>query len=261
LKVEKLKTVMYDQSFDMTKLELDISCATIQIEVATDNRLRIERLHHSHIKVSEQNGTVKLRQIGKPLFHPAAVKVLVPSCCVPDISANIKLGTISVSGGIYGDVTIVGGEATINLSNLAFANGHINVKSLTLTCSDVSARQYMAINSTEGSALIDDSFCTNLDIVLKSGNIGISNLKCHSSSLSTEKGGINLILSGDESEYNLSLTSNHGLCNRENTTGAKQNIKAFTDYGNITVEFSKHKEANDDGNDDVTKDPRSTLQS
>lgn len=259
MKVEKIKTIKYSESFDLLKLELDITRATVHIAVSGDNQLKIERLNHSHIIITEQNGVVKLKQIGSPLFHPAVVKISVPPCCVPDITANIKQGSLDINGGIYGDVTIRGGDAKIDITNCAMTCGQINVKTLSLDCEDISARQYMSITSFEGNTLIDNSFCTDLDVNQKSGNIGISNLKCHDSSLSVEKGGINLILNGYESEYNLMVYSKHGMCNRENTSGARHNIKAYADYGNITIEFSKIKEAEIYGNDNVTEDTRLTL--
>lgn len=252
----KDKYIYFQTARDVVRTECELNCGDVEIIGCDDAKFGIERTRHTLLKISESDGAVKIKQIGKPLFHRAAIKIYVPAYCVPDITLKAKQGKIKISDGIFGDLRIKYNDAEISLAHASFVNTDICCNDVAFWCSDISVKSSFDCTADNGEGLMENSYCSNLDIRFKSGGIGITELKCPDSFLSVERGSLNVIMKGSSDDFTLNLVSKHGTCNRESVYGGSQAFKAYTEYGNIVVDFTEHKEDTFNGNDYVAEDPR-----
>lgn len=256
--MKRQKIICFKASDGAVKIDIDLICADVQIESTRDKTLSVHKLRHSHIKVSEHNGVIKIKQTRKPRFHRAQAKIFIPLHCVPDIKAEIGIGKICVYGGLYGDLSAHCGDAKIELVSSAFADAEINGRSLSLNCSEISVKRSFGISAFEGDFLIENSYCTALDCNCRTGDVGTMLLRCKDSSFTVDKGSINLSFDGSEDDYSLHLLSRNGLCNRADSCDGDNTVKAYINKGNIVVDFSKKKES-ENGHDHVSEDTRVAL--
>lgn len=253
--MKEIKHIYNDCAGDVFKLEIDLTCADVEITGAENGALVVSKLKHSHIKTSVHDGVLRIKQTRKPFFHRAAVKISIPAHCVPDVNANIKQGKLAVTGGLYGDLTVRCGTGRVSLGSCSFINCDVSGSDLKLGCGDVSVKRCFIANVAEGEILVENSFCYNLDAVIKSGNFGATALKTRDSSVIVERGCVNLILDGAAENYSLNLLSKNGTCNRESAAGGKIPVKAYAGCGNISIDFTQIKEV-DYGNDNVAENSR-----
>lgn len=226
---------------------------SIEIYGVPQGKPTVEKIRHSHIKISEKDGVLKIKQPRKPWLHKSAVKIYVPDYCMPDVSLTLPQGRISVENGIYGDLRIKAGNAEVSLNSLCAANAEISGGAINVGCKDVSVKQLFTVNAESGSALIEKSLCTKLDLRFKDGDAGVTGLKFRDGSFSVERGSISLNLNGAKSDYLLNLLSKNGTCNCESTDTGEYVCKAYTEYGKIIADFTENESLPLDG--ETSKEP------
>ena len=249
----KNKIISFKTKNDVIRIDCELISCAVEI-CGADDCLRIEKSKHSHIKLTESGGIVKIKQTRKPYFRKAELKIFVPAFCVPDLAVVFTSGTVSISNGIYGDLRVKAHEADINLSHSSFVNADLNCENIRLQCNDVSVRNALDCAAVNGEAIIDDSFCTRPDLRFKSGGMGITRLKCLTGYFSADCGSISLNLKGFKEDYAVSPFTKYGTCNCPDTDGGKYSVKVYTGTGNIIIDFTDKKETALNGNDYVAED-------
>ncbi|MDE6597923.1 MAG: DUF4097 domain-containing protein [Clostridia bacterium] len=249
----KTKTITFKTKNDIIKIDCELISCAVEI-CGSDDCLHIEKSKHSHIRVSENGGIVKIRQTRKPFFKKAELKIYIPAFCVPDLAVVLNGGTVSITRGIYGDLCIKSHEADINLSHCSFVNADLNCENIRLHCKDVSVRNALDCTAVNGEAIVDDSFCMQPDLRFKSGAMGITRLKCRNGYFSADCGSISLNLKGYKEDYSISSFTKYGTCNCPDTNGGKYGVKVYTGTGNIIIDFTDKKETALYGNDYVAED-------
>ncbi|MDE6001249.1 MAG: DUF4097 family beta strand repeat-containing protein [Clostridia bacterium] len=249
----KEKRLYFETENDVVRIDCELISCAVEI-CGADDCLRVEKNKHSHIKISESGGIIKIKQTRKPLFKKAEVKIHVPAFCVPDLAIVTDSGTIAINHGIYGDLRIKAHDADISLSHSSFVNADLTCENIRLHSTDVSVRNALDCTAVNGEAIIDDSFCTRPDLRFKSGGMGITRLKCRTGYFSADCGSISLNLKGAKDDYTISSFTKYGTCNCPDTDGGKYSVKAYTGTGNIIIDFTDKKEVAFNGNDYVAED-------
>ncbi len=229
---------MYLTSADVFGVDINVLCGDVTVTGTDDVRFKIERASHSHVKISEYGGTVKIKQYRKPFFHRAAIHVYVPKICLPDLSVKLKSGKIAISGGVYGDLRIKSRAAEVSIVNTSFLDGEIVGGTLNLECSGISVKTSLLCDADSGRALIENGTCGKIYLTYKSGDYGVSNFKFRDGVLTLGEGSINLCVDGNEGDYALDLLAKNGTCNKSDVSEGLYALKAYTGNGNITVDFT-----------------------
>lgn len=231
--------ISYETFEDVSEIVVCIVDADVEIMGTDSHKLTVQRLLHSRIRVNEHEGTIRIRQTGKPLFRRARVRIWIPGHCVPDVTLNIRKGTLYFGKSICGELTARCGEAATDFADCSFTGADVKAADIKFSANGLTVKTQMSLYAAAAEIIIENGLFTDLGINCKSGNLGLSSLKCADADLKTDKGSVNLILCGHENEYGISLTAKDGTCNRENSGGGEKTVKVYSGSGNIAVDFTE----------------------
>lgn len=224
---------------EITGIDCSLLQGNIEVYGVSSGEPYVQKLRHAHVKISEKDGVLKIKQIRKPLFRKADVKIFIPAHCVPDAAFSLTQGKIKLENGIYRDLRIKAESVAAEIAHACFTNAEVACGTLSLNCADVSVKQLFAATADAGAAIMEDCLFTKLDLHFKDGDAGITQLKCRDSYFVVERGSISLNLKGAKTDYVLNLLSKNGTCNCENTQSGENSCTAYTEYGKIVVDFTE----------------------
>ncbi|MDE6104734.1 MAG: DUF4097 domain-containing protein [Clostridia bacterium] len=236
--MKNIKYNSYLAAEGVNRLDCEFINCNVKIYGTDGDDFRIERAHHSYIRISEHDGILRLKQLRKPFFHKAEIIIYAPASALPDVGLKIKRGSLEIDGARCGNLHITGGEVSVSIADSSFSYANVNLKSLKLDCADIAFENSFICAADSGKVIMENSLCHKMDLTVRCGNLGISRLKCRDGAYTVEEGSINLTLDGEEEDYSLSLLAKNGTCNRENASGGAYALKAYTGNGNIVVDFN-----------------------
>ena len=158
----------------------------------------------------------------------------VPECTVPDANINMHCGSVTISGGIYNDVTVRGGAIKAAITSATFENLHINADELDVSADDITVKNIANAIAHDGRVEIDKAYCKNAECRVKRGNIGICSSTCDFAVLNSGEGNIAASMLGRESDY--LVARNGDVSGRENASSDKC-IKACAAKGSVVIDF------------------------
>lgn len=239
---------------EAAKIECGMLYGDIELCGADDTKITVERSARSHVKISENDGVIAIKQRKKPRFFRTKIKIFIPAESAPDLFLTVGGGSVLLCDTLYGNMTLRGDDTDVSISRCSFSNADLAGKKLRLECTDVAVANSFDGAAEWGDARMEHILCGKMQLKFKNGAIGITDLDCPDNFFSQERGSLNLILKGGEEDYSTNVLSLHGTCNRENAYGGEKHLKAYSEWGNIVVDFTKKKEGEPYGHDDVAED-------
>lgn len=268
------KTEILDVRTDVTAIQIEVDCATVEIFSVAAPNLSVEYDADKTLRVGENGGELTVKQ-GKRLFsrlyRSPAVKIAVPECVVPSVTFAGKNATLTLSEGIYERLVCYAENGSVTLNGTALSQLEIKGGNVEVTIDSATVKGSAVCTVTSGDILLENTFALYTECRNKRGNLGAVSLNCKDSVFETVSGNISLTVTGKESGYNLNLVAVNGTCNHEERTlhdGAENTLKAYSAKGNIVVDFTEaeteknddtEKEAKADGNDHVAEDTGCTC--
>lgn len=251
----KNRIIRYTAAGEITSLHCEFTRCTAQILGYGGNDLYIEKLKHSHIKISEHGETLKIKQTAKRFLRRAAVRIFVPEHCVPAVIVNAKNCYLEIEKGIYKNLNFRGENAEISVIDCTVENADILSENLKLNFSECSIKD--ALNAEgNGGILLEKSFIPKLNLRCKDGDIGIFDALIKSGAITLESGSVSATLRGKKEDYSLKLLTRQGICNRENTDLGENDFSVYAQSANIAVDFTEKVREIYYGNDGFTEDTR-----
>ena len=223
----KFEMQTFTATDDNTYLEIDIGASELKTEFYDGETIEISYPAGKGLKtgISEKQG--KLTFESKPkwfaqLFNTPKVPetvIKLPKDKVIDLEIDLGAGTISLAGGVYGNILIDVGAGTIKGKNL---------ECKTLDC-DISA----------GTADFKSVTCSSLICDVSAGKLDISSLTCPDIKADVSAGKITLGINGVKSEYTILADVSAGSCNVSSQIGSTdKKLDVDCSAGSITVTFN-----------------------
>ena len=182
--------------------------------------------------------------------------VYIPSSLYADISAGISYGDADISGISGSSLKISSSSGDIDISNGTFGAldvsssygdidiENVNVKDgnsvITNSSGDVdvsnSAFQSLECSLDYGDIELEDTV-SNMVVTNQKGNIKFERISGADLSFECSYGDIKGNISGNESDYVISASTDFGDCNLSPKTDGIYKLKAYSDKGDISINF------------------------
>ena len=234
MNIKKLRTIA--AKGDVFEIDIDIFNADMEMVSTEKPALFIQFSKGFRPTFKERDGKVSISQ-KKTLFgriKRPSVTVYVPECTVPDANINMHCGSVTISGGIYNDVTVRGGAIKAAITAATFENLHINADELDVSADDITVKNIANAIAHDGRVEIDKAYCKKAECRVKRGNIGICSSTCDFAVLNSGEGNIAASMLGRESDY--LVARNGDVSERENASSDKC-IKACAAKGSVVIDF------------------------
>lgn len=233
---------------DVNEIEFNVTNAEIEFITTADDKLTVEYPATKGISAGSGKDGLIVTQGKRGLFDRARrrITVAVPQHTVPSVRINGRICKLTLSGGIYSDlsVNIDGGE--IAVADGAYKSVRICGGSVNAYISDVTVKSDLFLQIEKGNVLAENSFATRYECSVKKGNIGLDNVNCKDCAFNSNKGNITATIAGSEAGYNTTIVTGEGTANRNSAKhdGADGSFKAYTGQGNITLDFLEQEKEN-----------------
>jgi hypothetical protein len=236
------KTNIYNIENDITAININACCAQILIETASQKNMTVEYVENNRIHIASNDGVLIIKQDRRPfnlLKSKVIIKLSVPEYLVPTITFNGDRTNLEITNGIFKDMEYYADGGSLVLNTMSFDNIDIKGSGVNFKANNLMVKNNLLCSIRSGEAVIEHSFATHLECINKHGNLGVVELKCKDSLLSTQHGNVSATIVGDKSDYNITVSARKGTCNCESDEGNIRpcSIKAFAESGNILVEF------------------------
>lgn len=187
--------------------------------------------------IISQKSKLKEKLLGKT----PQVTVTVPEHLVLNIIISGKRAIVAVEGGIYGEIEFSSDCGSLSMNGIAAESVTVTGKSKDIVISDSTIKGSLLADIESGNFTSEHIFATHINCRIKSGNAGAVNLNCRDSIFEIAAGNVNATVLGDEATFDVIVNAKAGTCNKEskNIEGKLGVFKAYTDCGNIHVEFTK----------------------
>lgn len=212
---------------DNTAVEIYLGANSLKTEFYDGEKIEISYPVSKAFKtsVSEKNGKLKFESKTKWYYSffnftkaPETV-VKIPKDKVFDIKVDLGAGTISLDGGVYGNLNIDVSAGTLKGSNITCGNLDIDVSAGTLALTGVT--------------------CDKIVCDVSAGTLNIKELTCPDVKADVSAGKLSMSINGLESEYTVRASVSAGSCNlkdRDGTTDKK--LYADCSTGSVSVTFN-----------------------
>lgn len=235
----KDKIKIYKATGEISKLDLSLISGNIYVRGVEKGPLRVTKKRRCHVKITESDGLICVKQVRKPMIRRAEVTVEVPSHCMPEISVNAEQTALEIDGGIYCGFKFKGGDGDVKIHCANFESVNLYGDGLNLNMDDVAVRNDMNLKAMQAEMTLNGGFANTVIAEFKNADVGLTQFTCRDGDFKLEKGSINLNFCGKSEDYALNLISRQGTCNRENTESGDKNVKVYTDSANIVVDFTE----------------------
>lgn len=236
----KNKIFKLDASAEAAEICCDLYDARLSVCASDDRQLRIVYPDHKNVNVAYGGSRIIINQTKRPFaLSPQLITLCVPAHIVPDVKLCIKHAAVRFENGIYGDLSLIGEDGELSLTDCSFASGEVIGGNVNLYMGDATVKGNLFVQLNRGNVLAENSFASRAECRLKSGNLGFANLNCRECVFEAVKGNITAALAGTEDEYNTALRVKSGTANREAAehAGAQKSVRAYTEKGNIMLDF------------------------
>ncbi|MGN1373190.1 MAG: DUF4097 family beta strand repeat-containing protein [Candidatus Coproplasma sp.] len=236
----KTKIFKLEATAEINEICCNLYDATLNITVSEDKQLKVTLPDCRNVNVAVGEKTLIINQAKKLLnFKKQVITISVPTHVVPSLNVTGNRASVTVDGGIYSDLNLNGVCGELNLTNCAFASVQASSSQSNINCIETTVKQNLLLQIEKGQIVSENCFALIADCRLKSGNMGLINLSGSDATFETESGNITLTLAGCEEEYNTLIRVKNGTSNRPSTqnVSAQKSVKAFTDSGNILIDF------------------------
>lgn len=236
----KTKIFKLEATAEISEVCCDLSDAYLNVCASDDKQLKVVFPDAKNVSVAVGDNQLIINQ-SKQLFAlcKQRITVYVPTHVLPDLKILGKRTLITLSDGIFGDLSanILCGK--LNVTNCSFASAEVLCGDTDAHISDSTVKGNLFLQIEKGELLAENSFVLRADCNLKNGNMGLINLSGNDFSFESAKGNITLTIVGTEDEYNSTIRIKCGTSNRESTQneGAQKSVKAFTEKGNVMLDF------------------------
>jgi hypothetical protein len=194
-------------------------------------------------KIIVRQGARKILDTFRRTKH--TLKIGVPAHIVPSLSLTGTDIDLDIEHGIYRDFDIYSDKSTIQINDAAFEG--IDVRSIHSTANICSAtvKNSLYIGIGGGEILLEKCFALHTECRNKGGNVGAIDLNSRNNIFEAENGNITATIYGEPEQFNISIEAKEGTCNRQSSTieNCPRFIKAYTQNGNILLDFVKKEEA------------------
>lgn len=236
----KNKTFKLEASAEIDEIYCNLYDATLNVTVCDDRHLQVilPDSKNVNVAVGERqliiNQSKRLIPIGKQV-----ISIAIPTHVVPHLSITGNRAAVSFDGGILGDLSLNGVCGELKTANCSFISVQATSKELNVHLSETTVKQNMFMQIKKGQLIAENSFAQVADCHLKSGNMGLINLSGSDFTFETTKGNVSLTLAGCEEDYNTLVRVKNGTSNKPSTQneGAQKSVKAFTESGNVVIDF------------------------
>lgn len=236
----KTKIFKLEATAEINEICCNLYDATLNVTVAEGKELKVVLPDCKNINVAVGEKRLIINQTKKLFsFGKQTISVYVPTHVLPDLSITGKSAKATVDGGIFGDLSLNGVCGELNLTSCAFASVQVASNQLNIHVSETTVKQNVFLQIANGQLIAENSFALVADCRLKVGNMGLINLSGSDFTFETENGNITLTIAGCEEEYNTLIRVKNGTSNRPSTQsdGAQKSVKAFTESGNVLLDF------------------------
>lgn len=211
------------------RIELDVAAGSANVEFYDGDCVEIT--YQSHPKngftASQEGGTVKLGHARRGWFNwswssrkgPTAT-VKIPYTLAVDLDIDISAGKVTVQSGEFKGLDIDVSAGSLTMGETVCTN----------TVCHVSA----------GSVKFGGLTCNTTDCDVSAGSVEFSNVVCPVIDLDVSAGAIKFGVSGDKSEYTISVDKSAGGCNvsSQQGTDASKKIDIDISAGSVEVNFN-----------------------
>jgi hypothetical protein len=236
------KISIFNVQSDVAKIFIDANDAQVTIVSIADNKtsLSFPRGAAIHAACSENELIIKQsKKLFARFFKKPQITLNVPEHLVPSVQFSGRSASLTLLGGIFGQLDAYLESGKVELSDAAFEGVEIKGNEVQFRAHALTVKGCLSCNIQSGEAIIENSFATHTECRNKGGNVGIINLNCKDSFLEAEHGNVTATILGDKKDFNVTLMAREGTCNSESDDGKDCTgaVKAFTGDGNIVIDF------------------------
>jgi len=229
-----------DSNAETAEICCDLYDANLTVRASDDKQLKVIYTDGKNINVACGEHGLIINQ-SKRRFRVTAqtITLCIPAHIVPNLKICTKHSPVAIEGGIYGDTSFNSEDGKLNLHGCAFASCEVIGGAIDAYLSEVTVKTNLFTQLSKGNVLAENSFIYRAECRVKTGNIGFVNLSCKECVLEVSKGNISASILGAAEEFSTAIRAKTGTANREGkeSEGAQKSVKAYTDKGNITLDF------------------------
>lgn len=236
----KTKIFKLEATAEINEICCNIYDATLNICVYDGKELKVTLPDCKNVNVAVGEKSLIINQ-AKRLFNlgKQVIEICVPTHILTDLSITGNHAKVNVDGGIYADLSLNGVCGELNVNNCAFASMLASCSQLDVNINETTVKQNLLLQINKGQLVLEKCFALIADCRLKMGNMGLINLSGNDLTFETESGNIALTIDGCEEEYNTLIRVKNGTSNKPSiqNDGAIKSVKAFTENGNVVIDF------------------------
>ncbi|MGN1060931.1 MAG: hypothetical protein ACI4QN_04285 [Candidatus Coproplasma sp.] len=236
----KNKIFKLEPTAEINEVCLSLYDARLEVIASEDKQLKVILPDSKNVNVGVGENKLIINQAKRLIsFGKQAITVCIPAHVVPDVKILGNRTSASFVGGIFGDLNLNGVCGELIVNDCSFASMEAVSGVLNAHLSDTTVKENLYLRIEKGQLLAENSFASIADCRLSAGNMGLINLSGNDFTFETETGNITLTLYGAEDEYNTAVRVKSGTSNKKSAQneGAQKTIKAFTDSGNVMIDF------------------------
>ena len=236
----KTKIFKLDAATEIGEVCISVYDATLTVCASDDKELKVVLPDCKNVNVGVGENRLIINQAKRLIpFGKQAITIYIPTHVVPDVKISGNRTTASFSGGIFGELTLIGVCGEISLVNSSFTAVELSSECLRTNLKETTVKKSLNMQVKVGQLVAENSFAYMADCRLKCGNMGLINLSGNDFAFETETGNITLTLSGTENEYNVTVRVKSGTSNKQTAIcdGAQKAVKALCENGNVVIDF------------------------
>lgn len=226
---------------EIAAIECEVCDAALIFTPSEDEKMSVTFPKAKNVHTGFGESGLIVKQSKRPLFCGRQhIAIRVPSHLVPSIKISSRNSEINFEDGIYAELYIQAGNGKLTVSGSAFSDLTVAGDDMQVKLHNCTVKESLNVNISKGDVLCEEVFATRIECHTDCGNVGMANVGVKESALETQSGNITATLTGAAEDYSTSILAKNGTSNRDSITvdGAERNLRAFSDGGNITLEFT-----------------------
>ncbi len=237
---------------EASEINLDVCGAEIEISGNAPS-FSVEYAENAYC-TEVKDSKVFIKRTKKHAMGKPYLKITIPDSFVPDLHIQADKSSLSIEGGLYGEITSVMENSKVNLDDLSAEVLIMKGNETSSEYTSVTAKTALIVNIKTGDLFIHSGFFSRADINMKTGNFGLWESDFHLFEIKSNKGNIHAMLAGDENDYTISSLAKGGITNIQNGGCGQKNFRAGSAHGNIFIDYSEESEKEEADYDNLTTD-------
>lgn len=226
---------------EIAAIECEVCDAALMFTPSEDEKMSVTFPKAKNVLTGFGDGCLIVKQGKRRLFcGRQKIAIRVPSHLVPSVKICSRNSEITFGDGIYADLQIQAGDGSLTVAGSAFSDLTVAGDNMEIKLTSCTVKESLNVNISKGDVLCEDVFATRIECHTDCGNVGMAKVGVKESALETQSGNISATLTGAAENYSTSILAKNGTSNRDSITvdGAERNLRAYSDGGNITLEFT-----------------------